>query len=249
MTEAMTDSTTVSVDRLLDLLAKGDLEVQGLLPWSSNYTFLVLASDDQLTIPAVYKPCAGERPLWDFSAASLCRREVAAYLLSERLGWPAVPPVVLREGPHGLGSVQFFVNGDHDAHFFRLRESGRFDEALQQICLFDTVVNNADRKAGHCLLGRDGQVWAIDHGLTLHAEPKLRTVIWEYAGRTIPGGWLADLVALEKELRPDRPLWEALSQLLTGREIRALESRLEQLIRSGRFPQRGPGRSVPYPLV
>jgi len=249
MTEEPARSSEVTRERILALLSGGELEVQGLLPWSSNYTFLVLVSDGALSIPAVYKPCAGERPLWDFASASLCRREVAAYVLSEQLGWPAVPPVVLRDGPHGPGSVQLFVNADHETHYFSLRESGQFDECLESIALFDIVANNADRKGGHCLLGTDGQVWAIDHGLTFHSEYKVRTIIWDYSGRRIPDDRLAELRAVSDRLQRGHPLFESLAQLLSIQEIHALRARLTRLVRAGTFPHPRPGRNVPYPLV
>jgi len=236
-------------ERELELLTAGELELEGIIPWGSNYTFLAWVKDAELSTRVIYKPCAGEQPLWDFGRESLCRREVAAYLVSRQLGWPSVPPTVLRDGPYGLGSAQSFIDGDHTTHYFNLRERGEFSRAFRQIALFDCAINNADRKGGHCLLGHDGRVWAIDHGLTFHREFKLRTVIWDYAGQSVPAGWLADLQRLRSQLRPEQPLREDLSRLITAQEIRALQERLTVLMDIGLFPHPGPGRNTPYPLV
>ncbi len=243
------DTITMSIHQLLDLLSDGELEVKGQFRWGSNYTFLATITDGDVVIPAVYKPCAGESPLWDFDRATLCRREVAAYLLSEHLGWPAVPPTVLRDGPHGPGSVQLFIDADPNEHFFSLRDRGGHELTFQQIVLFDALTNNADRKGGHLLLAQDGQVWAIDHGLTFHTEPKLRSVIWDYAKEAIPAGLLADLNRLNDHLQPGTPLLEAMTRLLSARETQAVQSRLHELLNKGHFPSPGPGRNVPYPLV
>jgi uncharacterized repeat protein (TIGR03843 family) len=252
MTDPISDAggpETIPLSRLLALLEDGKLELQGQFLWGYNYTFLGTASDANLAVPAVYKPCAGAQPLWDFDQETLCQREVAAYLVSAQLGWPNIPPTVLGSGPHGPGSIQLYVEADNEEHFFTLRETGRYEEAFRRICVFDAVVNNADRKGGHCLLGADGQIWSIDHGLTFHTEYKLRTVIWDYAGEPIPSAWLADLGDLVAALAPDEPLWSALSELITRAEINALERRLRRLIRRGKMPQPGPGRNIPYPLV
>ena len=245
----MSESFSVDLERLLELMAGGRLDVQGQFIWGSNSTFLARVAGDDLEAAVVYKPCAGERPLWDFDQATLCRREVAAYVLSTYLGWPAVPPTILRDGPRGVGSVQLYIDADHDEHFFSLREAGGHERAFQEIALFDALANNADRKGGHCLLGRDRQIWAIDHGLTFNTEPKLRTVIWDYAGRAIPSEWLHDLQELSTQFEPDQPLQQALSLLISEPELEALRQRAMNLLESGRFPLPGPGRNVPYPLV
>lgn len=237
----------VTVDQVLDVLNQGEIEEQGMLPWSSNYTFLVTVSQDDVSLPAVYKPRRGERPLWDFPQGTLCQRERAAYLVSEALGWLIVPPTVLRTGPRGFGSVQFYIDCDQEEHYFTFREQHR-DEA-QRIALFDLVVNNADRKAGHCLRGYDGRIWAIDHGITFHTEPKLRTVIWDFAGEPIPAEALDDLRQFQAKLKPGQPLREALADLLSTAELRAADRRLESLITSGMFPDPGPGRHIPWPPV
>jgi len=240
---------SIEYERLLTLLAQGELELRGQFQWSSNYTFLVDVKDPDYSIPAVYKPCAGERPLWDFDHATLCHREVAAYLLSEQLGWPAVPPTVLRDGPYGPGSVQLYISAKHEEHFFTLRESKQYDEDWQRIALFDVITNNADRKGGHVLLDLDGQIWAIDHGLTFHEDPKLRTVIWDFAGEPIPAEQLGQLKRFDQQLVPEHPVWQALLQLISADELEMTKLRLEELVGNGTFPEPGPARNVPYPLV
>lgn len=245
----MSDQDAVGFRELLDLLNRGKLELEGQFLWGSNYTFLVRITDGERAAAGVYKPGAGERPLWDFDHASLCRREVAAFLLSTFVGWPLIPPTVLRDGPHGPGSVQLYVDAHHEEHFFSLREAGGHEREFQEIALFDVLANNADRKGGHCLLGKDGRIWAIDHGLTFHQEYKLRTVIWDYAGQTIPAALLARLGEVQAELAPGRSLWQTLLPLLLFEELQALQQRWEQLLAAGRFPLPGPGRNVPYPLV
>jgi len=240
---------SIDLDRVLALLAKGELQVRGQFQWSSNYTFLVGVKDEHLSLPAVYKPCSGERPLWDFDHATLCQREAAAYLLGEQLGWPLIPPTVLRDGPYGRGSVQLYIDGEHEEHFFTLRETKRFGQEWKKIALFDAVSNNADRKGGHVLLDHDGQIWAIDHGLTFHTDFKLRTVIWDYAGEPIPAEWLEQLKSFDLQLIPENPLWQALLKLITSDELEMTKLRLQELIENGTFPEPGPGRHVPYPLV
>ncbi len=236
-------------DQILKILTLGTIELQGQFLWGSNYTFLVQVVEGGESLLAVYKPAAGERPLWDFDHATLGQREVAAYLVSTALGWPAVPPTVLRDGPHGRGSVQHFIDGEHEEHFFSLRERGGFDLAFQQIVLFDHIVNNADRKGGHCLLGDDGRVWSIDHGLTFHIEEKLRTVIWDYSGLPIPQKMLDDLQSLREKLDADSELYARLTDLITPTELAATSQRLDHLLDTETFPLPGLGRNVPYPLV
>jgi uncharacterized repeat protein (TIGR03843 family) len=240
-------SIPLTVEQVMAALTDGEIEEQGMLPWSSNYTFLVTLEHGDLTMPAVYKPRRGERPLWDFPQGTLCQRERAAYLVSEALGWQIVPPTVLRNGPRGFGSVQFYIDCDQEEHYFTFR-----DEHLaegQRIALFDVLVNNADRKAGHCLLGHDGHVWAIDHGITFHDEPKLRTVIWDFAGEPIPPDLVEDLKSVQTALKPGAALRQKLGELLATAELRALDRRLEHLIASAVFPDPGPGRHIPWPPV
>ncbi len=240
-------AVTVDVGRILKLLSEGEIEPQGLIPWSSNYTFLVTVRDDTLAALAVYKPQQGETPLWDFPAGTLCLREMASYLVSQALGWPWIPPTVLREGPHGLGSLQLYIDHDPEVHYFTFREERLRD--LLPIALFDLITNNADRKGGHCLLGRDGRIWAVDHGLTFHVQRKLRTVIWDFQGKPVPRRYLDDLRELRRHLVESGELREALGHLLSEEEIRAFVLRVERVLRVPRFPGPGPGRSHPWPLV
>lgn len=242
-------STELSVTSVLELLAQGELDVQGMLPWSSNYTLLAAVSNNGLQGLAVYKPRRGERPLWDFPRGTLCQREVAAYLLSQALGWSLVPPTILRDGPYGIGSVQLFIDADQEAHLFTLQKEGGHEPALEQLAVFDVLANNADRKSGHCLKGVDGRMWAIDHGICFHAEPKLRTVLWDFAGLPISENILSDLKGLRKRLREGDALAEMFDSLLAPDEMRALRRRLDRLIQSGKHPDAGPGRNIPWPPV
>jgi len=230
------------------LLASGEMEILGLLPRSSNYTFLARVVDpatERRTF-AVYKPFAGESPLWDFPAGTLGRREVAAYVVSRELGWPTIPPTILREGPEGPGSVQLFVEFDPSQHSFTLLE-GR-EDVFRRIALFDVVANNADRKGGHCLLASDGRVFVIDHGVCFHVAPKLRTVIWDFAGDPIEPALLADVERLAAALR-NGPARASLAALLDTDEIGATIGRADQLCGAGRFPEPVGDRPFPWPAI
>jgi uncharacterized repeat protein (TIGR03843 family) len=228
----------------VDVLTRGALTVKGRLPWSSNTTLLVEAALDGTTALGVYKPERGERPLWDFPSG-LFRRELAAWHLSETLGWGLVPLTVEREeGPYGEGSVQLFVPADFEQHYFTLREDARHHDRLRRICVFDLVANNADRKSGHCLLGEDGLVYAIDNGLCFHVEPKLRTVIWDFADEPLPPPVLDDLRRLV-----GGPLPKTVRALIDDDECRALVRRARALVKIGRFPTDTIGRGYPWPLV
>lgn len=249
MSAADENAVALAPERLLDLLTHGDIKVEGLIPWSSNATLLVTVRDEELATLAVYKPQGGERPLWDFRYGTLGLREVAAHLVCEALGWGMVPPTVLRQGPYGLGSVQFFVHAQEDAHFFTIHDDPAYLEDLQRLAAFDVIANNADRKSGHCLVDFEGRLWAIDNALTFHAEPKLRTVIWMFAGQPLPDRIVADLQALRGVLAEDSQLDEALRHLLDKREVTAFHRRLENLMEAGRFPEPGEGRVLPWPLV
>jgi len=228
----------------LKVLSEGEVEVVGEMPWSSNRTFLVTCAQGDVEIAAIYKPVRGERRLWDFPEG-IYRREIAAYHLSEMLGWGLVPETVEREdAPLGPGSLQRFVPADFSEHHFTLVEQEAHHRRLRVICAFDAVANNADRKSGHCLLGEDGTIWAIDNGLCFHRQPKLRTVIWEFAGEPVPGPVLADLAALVDNL-PGR-----LCEWLTGGEVEALATRTARLVRRGRFPVPDPDTyHYPWPMV
>ena len=155
----------------------------------------------------MYKPASGEQSLWDFPSG-LYRREVAAFALSESLGWDLVPPTVERtDGPFGPGSLQLFVAADYEQHYFTLFDEGDHDDTLQTMCAFDVVANNADRKSGHVLLGEGGTLWGIDHGLCFHRQHKLRTVIWDYAGEDVPGRLLEELGHLASALPDELTRW------------------------------------------
>jgi uncharacterized repeat protein (TIGR03843 family) len=230
------------------LLAGGEIELIGLMPRASNYTFLAEVTTDRRTVLAVYKPRDGEMPLWDFPEGTLHRREVAAYELSRALGWPGVPPTVLREGPHGPGSVQLFVEVDPRQHFFTLRDTRLAD--FRPVALFDVVANNADRKAGHCMLAADGSIWVIDHGVCFSEAPKLRTVIWDFADEPIPEALRADLERVAAELRNGSgDLGPRMRALLSEDEVEAAVERAQALLSVGRFPPPGPGRPYPWPPV
>jgi uncharacterized repeat protein (TIGR03843 family) len=227
----------------LDLLRTGDIEVEGRMPWSSNATFLVSLCSPKMRGHAIYKPLRGERPLWDFDPG-LYRREVAAYLLSESMGLHLVPPTLIRQGPLGEGSLQWFVDADHQEHYFTIYEKrADLHEELRKMCVLDIVANNTDRKSGHCLLGRDDQIWGIDHGLCFAADFKLRTVIWEFGGQRIPDTVVEPLRRLVDRV----PL--GISALLRDDETIAIQERAEWLLRQGEFPIDESGRRYPWPLV
>ncbi len=236
---------------VLATLARGLIKEEGLLPYSSNHSFLVVVSDEHLTLPAVYKPQRGESPLWDFEWGTLCKRETAAYLLSAALTWDVVPPTVMREGTHGLGSVQFYVDNDTDAHYFTVSDDARFSDAFRQLALFDFAVNNADRKSGHCLVGTDNRLWAIDHGICFHDEFKLRTVIWEFSNQAIEDRYLNDLAAVRDRLLDlSEPLSQELKGLLSSVEYAALIKRMTRLLQSGHYPAPSPfRRNYPWPPI
>jgi uncharacterized repeat protein (TIGR03843 family) len=241
-----------------ELLATRELVIEGRLPWSSNLTFLVrLEGTDPADgtdgtdgthrgpVRAVYKPHRGEQSLWDFPDG-LYRREVAAYRLSEALGWGIVPPTVLRDdAPFGTGSVQLFVEADYEEHYFTLQDEGGREDELRVFCAFDVVANNADRKSGHVLRTSDGGLWGIDHGLCFHVQHKLRTVIWDFVDEEVPAHVIADLERLVADgLPPD------LEELLSGAESDALLERAARLAASGVFPEPAGDRPpYPWPLV
>ncbi len=232
---------------MLELLESGRITDCELVPRSSNYTFLVLLEGgDGATCRAIYKPERGENPLRDFPYGSLGLRERASYLVAEALGWHFVPPTVVREGPHGPGSVQIYIDHDPTRHYFTLRDDYSLD--FQRMFVFDWLTNNADRKAGHCLLSPEGAVWGIDHGLTFHAAHKLRTVIWDFANLPIPEQFLLDLERLGLRLdRLDGQLAE-LPDLLQSQEIAALKRRREAILARRHFLDFSEG-GVPWPYI
>lgn len=225
------------------ILANGEIEVVGRMPRSSNATLLVDVVLEGTRTRAIYKPVRGERPLWDFDPG-LHRREAAAYRLSEAMGLGAVPETVLRDGPYGEGSLQRYVEHDPAQHYFTLFEQRPdLHGALRDICAFDLVANNTDRKSGHCLLGTDGRVWAIDHGVCFSADFKLRTVIWEFAGEPMP----AHLVASTARIAGHVP--DEVAELLSRDEVDALRGRAEWLADGATFPHDRSGSRYPWPLV
>lgn len=243
------ESMPIGYERVLEILEKGDIETEhGMLRWSSNYAFLVSILHQETSITTVYKPRSGERPLWDFPDGTLCKRETASFLTSEALHWRIVPPTVLREGPRGLGSFQFFIDHDPQVNYFSFDE--RMIPQLMRMALFDCVINNADRKGGHCLLDAEGHLWGIDHGITFHTENKLRTVIWDFAGQPIPESLQLDLEVLcAKTNETQSEFRQALNRLLYSEEIDAFLRRIDRLLKSRRYPKPGRGPNYPWPPV
>jgi len=231
------------------LLRKGVIKARGLMPDCSNYTYLAqVRGPDGAETLAVYKPAQGETPLDDFPDGTLGKREVAAYLVSAALGWNVVPLTVYRQqGPLGPGSLQQFIVADLSEHYFSLMpaQASRF----RTMAAFDVIVNNADRKSGHCLLDRQGCIWGVDNGLTFHPLPKLRTVIWEFGGEEIPDELRQDAQRLTGELVAGQGWVRQLAALLTGPEIRALTQRAHRLADEGRYPEPSSRWAYPWPLI
>lgn len=237
------------IEQVSEILEKGDVDSEhGILRWSSNYAFLVSVKLNEDTVNAVYKPQRGERPLWDFPDGTLCYRETAAYLTSKELCWEIVPPTVLREGARGIGSFQYFIEHDPQVNYFSFDET--MIPQLKRMSVFDYVINNADRKGGHCLVDCDGHLWGIDHGISFNTVHKLRTVIWDFAGQPIPEALLNDLSRLCGLLDdPSTPYAKAMYRLLAAAEIRAFQNRLRHMLKHRRYPQPGPGPNYPWPPV
>jgi len=233
---------------LFSLLSNGEIQSVSILPDGSNYSFLVSIEDSSGNYcKAIYKPKAGEKALWDFHTGTLFRREYLTYLVSQALGWPSVPLTVIRDGPYGEGSIQLFVDAVPGSNYFTLWEDNT--DEFRRIALFDCLVNNADRKAGHCILGRDGYIWNIDHGLTFHHSAKLRTVIWEFCGQPIPEALLLDLESFIKCLSSNEILIDQLKKYLSTVEVQALENRANILLKKPVFPQLSPYINVPWPWI
>lgn len=231
----------------LALLGRGDIEVLGLLPYSSNYTFLAKVSTGGDEVHAVYKPRRGERPLWDFPDGTLGQREVAAWLVSDA-SWGIVPPTVFRDdAPLGPGSLQLFIPHDPDRHYFVLMDD-RMDD-LAAFAAFDAVINNADRKAGHVIEDESGGLWAVDHGLAFHVQPKLRTVIWAFAEERLTQDLRVMLEKLGGALADGSGLGDGLARILTPDEAAATLERVETLLIEDRFPAPQGPRPLPWPLI
>ena len=227
----------------MSLLLKGDIEIVHRMPYSSNATFLATVTLAGASTQVIYKPLGGERPLWDFPPG-LHRREVAAYRLSEAMGFHFVPPTVLRDGPAGEGSVQFYIDADLEAHYFTLFEQRpELHDVFRTICAFDIVINNTDRKAGHCLIDKRQQVWAIDHGVSFSADFKLRTVIWEFGGEALPEHIRAAIANLAGNVPLD------IVTLLEDDEVSALQERAKWLADNGVLPVDRSRSRYPWPLV
>jgi uncharacterized repeat protein (TIGR03843 family) len=240
---------SLSPERELELLATGDIEVLGLLPYSSNYVFLARIELGEERFLAVYKPQRGERPLWDFPPGTLAAREVAAFLLSDAGGWNFVPPTVLRaDAPLGAGSLQVFIEHDPERHYFVLMEEPERRPDLARLAAFDIAINNADRKGGHVLEDSEGRLWAVDHGLAFNVEPKLRTVIWGFAGDEVPPDARAAL-ELTLERLVSEPLATQMVEVLSPDEILETRARIEMLLKVGRYPHPSGPYAMPWPLV
>lgn len=231
--------------QIITALKEGELNVQGQFLAGSNYTFMGQVTYETLELAAVYKPIRGEQPLWDFPAGTLSKREVAAYVVSEALGWDLVPPTIFRRKlPLGPGSLQQFIAHDPEYHYFNFDEADR--QRLKPVVLFDLVVNNADRKGSHILKDDTGHLWLIDHGVCFHEDEKIRTVVWDFAGKEIPPELLQDLTRLVDEIEARGEVFEQLHGLLAPLEINAVVSRSRRLLDTCRFPHPG-GSHRPYP--
>ncbi|MEU0374547.1 SCO1664 family protein [Streptomyces sp. NPDC006283] len=264
----------VSTTDVLATLTKGELTVRGRVREASNAVLYCTASHDGEEVHCVYKPIAGERPLWDFPDGTLAQREVAAYELSEVLGWGLVPPTVLRDGPYGEGMVQLWIEADPEAALLALVDEaepgdgwkavgfadvgeGRTalfvhadDVRLRRLAVLDAVINNGDRKGGHLLPTADGTLYAIDHGVTFNVDDKLRTLLWGWAGEPLPAEASAALAALGAALSDGGALATRLAELLTVAEVAAVRDRVAALLESGRYPEpSGDWPAIPWPPV
>ncbi len=227
----------------LDLLQNAEFSGARLIPWGSNYSFAVaLENSDGRSQLAIYKPMAGEAPLYDFPDGTLYLRELGAYRFSSWAGWDLVPATVIREGPHGAGSVQLYVQPEPETED-RERFWGSRRPEVERLVLFDHLVNNADRKLSHCLRDAEGKVWGIDHGLTFNEEPKLRTALWQFVGTPISPALLDELRGLSDR---SAELTTTLGEVLSPDEIRALRRRIAHLSDAGCYPLLNPRRNVPY---
>ncbi|WP_199791424.1 SCO1664 family protein [Streptomyces sp. 142MFCol3.1] len=257
-----------------ELLAKGELKVRGQIREASNAVLYCSVSYEGRDAFCVYKPVAGERPLWDFPDGTLAQREVAAYEVSEATGWGLVPPTVLRDGPYGEGMCQLWIEAAPEAELLALVDGeepedgwkaiglaevgeGRTallvhadDDRLRRLAVLDAVINNADRKGGHLLPAGEGRLYGIDHGVTFNAENKLRTLLWGWAGEPLTAEAVDVLVALRDGLLPGAPLATRLAELITANETDATRARVEELLASGRHPAPGgEWPAIPWPPV
>jgi uncharacterized repeat protein (TIGR03843 family) len=237
-------ATTVDLDRALQLLRDGELEIEGRLVDASNTTLFCAVNDADLRTACVYKPVQGERPLWDFPDGTLAMREVAAYAVSVASGWNVIPPTVLRDGPLGAGMVQLWIDIDPAVDIVELARST--SPSLRRVALLDAVINNADRKGGHLLPLPDGHVFGVDHGVCFSVEPKLRTLLWQWRGQPLHASELEVLEELRAAL--DGELGAVLRSLLREDEVRATRKRVRALIKAGCFPYPNPDwPAIPWP--
>jgi len=239
----------INFKRITETLQKGSIQIEGQFTFSSNYTFLTSVEFEKSSCKAVYKPQKGETPLWDFPPETLANRETAAFLISEALLWSYVPPTIIRsDAPFGRGSLQWFIPHNPEINYFSL--SKEIKENLQPVVVFDLIVNNADRKGSHIILGEQGQIWLIDHGICFHHESKLRTVIWDFIGERISDNIIHNLHLLNDQLAPKSPLVDKLEQLLSSQELAALKIRVEKIIKDPFLPAPDiNSRPFPFPLV
>ena len=245
--DELTPPLELDVDDALELLSRGELSVEGRLVDASNATMYCAITADGVSAACVYKPVAGERPLWDFPDGTLAEREVAAYEVSAAMGWNIVPPTVHRDGPLGPGMVQLWIAEDETADIVTLMRR-RDRSELRRIAVFDAVVNNADRKGGHLLPVADGHVYGVDHGVTFHVEDKLRTVLWQWAGTRLSDEAVDALESLGAQFSTN--LGERLHELLTVREVRRTQRRIDNLLRSRRHPEPSEDwPAVPWPPI
>ncbi|MFJ3928041.1 SCO1664 family protein [Streptomyces sp. NPDC090022] len=269
--------TAVTSTSIEELLAQGELTVRGRIREASNAVLLCTATLDGAAVECVYKPVKGERPLWDFPDGTLAQRERAAYLVSEATGWGLVPATVLRDGPYGEGMVQHWITSDEEepeqsllalvegedagegwrpVAFAEVGE-GRTallvhadDERLRRLAVLDAVINNGDRKGGHLLPAPGGRLYGIDHGVTFHAEDKLRTLLWGWAGEPLTDEAREVLGRLAGQLAEGGPLATRLAELITPAELDALRDRVAVLLRTGVHPQpSGQWPAIPWPPV
>ena len=269
----MAASLDLAPSDVLRLLAHGEMTLEGRLIDASNTALRVFVTLDGVTVRCVYKPVRGERPLWDFPDGTLAGREVAAYLVSAARGWDVVPPTVLRDGPLGTGACQLWLDQPEDVSplvgfvpadelpegWLRVADAqdsaGRRyllahadDPILARLALFDAVVNNADRKAGHVLYLGGDQLFGVDHGVCFHTEDKLRTVLWGWVGRPLPADERERMTGLLSDLRGK--LGEDLVEFISPPEVAATCARIERLLATGVFPGPVPGwPAVPWPPV
>ena len=234
----------LSREQINELLCNGEVSGGSLVPWGSNYTYYVTLEVGDLRHRAVYKPRKGEAPLIDFPSGTLYLREYAAYLTSDWLGWDLVPQTVIRDGPYGAGTMHIYVDAEGSPHVYSLGPQDLPD--LQKLVLFDIIVNNADRKPAHCFKGVGHGLWAIDHGLTFHHRPKLRTVIWDFCGEEIPAEIVRDLQSARCDDARVADLNDRLRPLLAERELEAFWRRLDAVLDRRVYPRLDPRYNIPY---